>query len=153
MHTGYPSHAGMLRSLLGRSRTGEDEPALALPLVDRETDGIPQLRRHLPFVDEVRLGAFQEHRRAHFGQSDQRGTLVGILEVHSTLRLLLGRLGLAAPFRADDLNGAGSPKRPLKHSVGHARPIALLSLFVLLHHGAPLPSMIDRCAYYTTSAR
>ncbi len=36
---------------------------LPFPLVDRETDGIPQLRRHLPFVDEVRRGAFQEHRR------------------------------------------------------------------------------------------
>ena len=84
MHTGYPSHAGMLRSLLGRSRTGEDEPALALPLVDRETDGIPQLRRHLPFVDEVRLGAFQEHRRRTSAKATREGPSSGILEVHST---------------------------------------------------------------------
>ena len=108
----------------GPRRTGEDELPRFPAAVDGETDGVPQLRRHLPLVDEPGGASLQERRGLGVGQCEVKRAEIGILEVGDTGSMLQGGRRLPAPLGAFHLRRTADGESFGEHIINNPGHVA-----------------------------
>ena len=80
-------------------------------------DRIPQERRKLPFVNQVRTFPIQRHSRIHLENAKFANLFTDFIDVRGTLGDLLGSGCLSTPLDALDKDCAGAFKHERKNLV------------------------------------
>ena len=110
------------------SRTCQNKLSFLIPVVHFKPDGIPQVRRYLPFVNQPRGRTIQHTLRIDRSNLLPIDKVRGIIHVNNAFCLLLRRSGLPTPFGTLYQNSSHSRQFLLQQPVGNPRFIRFHTL-------------------------